>query len=89
MYYYIYYRVVAVAAADCKRSVIALQAEIHKRLGVCGRLLCKQDEPLLWMEAYENIIDTQVFERTVTELAQYSVALYIDGPRHIECFRDF
>ena len=41
--------------------------EIHSNIGVTGRLLHKRGEPALWMEIYEDVIDTHLFEATLAQ----------------------
>jgi hypothetical protein len=37
-------------------------------VGTVGRLLQAVDEPLLWMEVYENVRDPERFEATLEDL---------------------
>ena len=66
--YYIYYRVDPDRATSARRAVAALLAAVESRAGVVGRLLRRQDEPLLWMEVYENVRDPGRFEATLGDL---------------------
>ncbi|TMH28550.1 MAG: DUF4936 family protein [Betaproteobacteria bacterium] len=66
--YYIYYRVDPDRATSARRAVAALLAAVESRAGVVGRLLRRQDEPLLWMEVYENVADAQGFEARLSAL---------------------
>lgn len=87
--YYIYYRVDAAQADVCARAVQELLATMHARTGVHGRMLKKRDEPLLWMEIYEAVIDDAKFEWELVEAvtALKINALLQDGSaRHTECF---
>ena len=42
-------------------------AEIESSIGVTGRVLRKRGEPALWMEIYEDVIDTNLFDATLTQ----------------------
>ena len=65
--YYIYYRVAAAQAAGARRALGSVFAALE-RSGVAARLLARQDEPLLWMEVYENVGDPARFEATLDAL---------------------
>ncbi len=62
---------------------------ILRETGIEGRVLKKRNEPLLWMEIYENVEDDAKFEWALAEAAAASgiARLLQDGSsRHIECF---
>ena len=52
---YVYYRVAPGQAAKARETITAALATLERRHGVIGRLLQGADEPLLWMEIYENL----------------------------------
>lgn len=87
--YYIYYRVAPHQAETCEARVRELLTAIQQITTVTGRLLKKRNEPLLWMEVYENIGDDTKFE---LELAHAATRLKLgeclqDGSaRRSECF---
>jgi len=89
--YYIYYRVDADKADACEPKIKALLAAVKDATGIAGRRLKKRDEPLLWMEIYENVSDAEQFE---LELANAVVKLGVQAflqpgsGRHPECFID-
>lgn len=65
---YIYYRVAA-DYADVAREVIGRVLEaLEQRVGIVGRLLHRQDEPLLWMEVYDDVRDAARFEAMLNNL---------------------
>jgi hypothetical protein len=72
VHYYVYYRVAAAHANAARQAVAALLAQLEQRSFVIGRLLCRQDEPLLWMEVYEGVRDTRAFEAALAELVDAS-----------------
>lgn len=83
---YVWYRVER-DEADTETAIRSMMARVGCRAGVAGRLMKKQGEPRLWMEAYEGVADTAAFTRVLDEKAEaYDVGMFIDGPRHIECF---
>lgn len=89
--YYIYYRVDAAHADACRIAVDKLQAELHARTGIRGRVLTKRNEPLLWMEIYEQVADEAAFEWALAEAVAVSglpSLLQAGGARHTECFAE-
>src|SRR5258706_11717245 len=53
--YYVYYRVSAAHVTAARQAVAAMLTLLEQRTSVSGRLLRRQDEPLLWMEVYEGV----------------------------------
>jgi len=47
-------------------------ASLEQRTHISGRLLRRQDEPLLWMEVYESVRDTVAFDAALSELLSVS-----------------
>ncbi|HEY2862802.1 MAG TPA: DUF4936 family protein [Casimicrobiaceae bacterium] len=65
---YVYYRIDPARAADARRAIAAIFASLEQRIGLGGRLLQRQDDPLLWMEVYEDIRDPVHFETALADL---------------------
>jgi hypothetical protein len=66
-----------------------MQSALDARTGVAGRLLTKRDEPLLWMEIYEEVEDGPRFEAALeTAVAEHAVEamLQTGSRRRTECF---
>jgi hypothetical protein len=70
--YYVYYRVSPAHAALARQAVAAMLTLLEQRIFVSGRLLRRQDEPLLWMEVYEGVRDTVAFENALAGLLDAS-----------------
>ena len=86
---YIYYRVEAAHAAAARRTLATVLARLEERIGVTGRLLRRQDEPLLWMEVYEDVRDAARFEVMLADLLdthRFSQFLAQGSMRRIERF---
>lgn len=84
--YYIWYRV---RADDRETETVIRQmlARLVCRGGISGRLLKKHDEPRLWMEVYEGILDPDAFLRLLQQAEdEYDVAMFCENTRHTECF---
>ena len=87
--YYVYYRVTEPQQA--RIVVRSMQAQLHVRSGVRGRLLTKRDEPGLWMEVYEGVNDALAFEAELDRLIgamKLEVFLEPGSRRHTECFEE-
>jgi hypothetical protein len=85
---YVWYRVER-DELETETAIRSMMARVGCRAGVAGRLMKKQHEPRLWMEAYEGVADAAAFTRILDEKAEaYDVGMFIDGPRHLECFMD-
>lgn len=87
--YYIYYRVDAAYTLEASAAVKQIQYEIEAHFSVAGRLLKKRNEPLLWMEIYENVASSEEFE-TVLNTAEIKSEIkrfmQENEQRKIECF---
>jgi hypothetical protein len=86
---YIYYRVDPARAAAARETIAAVLASIEERAGVTGRLLQRQDEPMLWMEVYESVHDPARFEVMLADLLdthRFSQFLAPGSTRKIERF---
>lgn len=66
-----------------------MHCALDARTGVAGRLLAKRDEPLLWMEIYEEVEDGPRFEAALdAAVAEHRVEelLQPGSRRRTECF---
>jgi len=70
--YYVYYRVAAAHVTAARQAVAAMLTLLEQRTYVAGRLLHRQDEPLLWMEVYEGVRDTVAFDAVLVDLLSAS-----------------
>ena len=87
--FYIYYRVEPAGATALEARVQEMQTALHNQTEVAGRLLKKRDEPLLWMEVYENVSAAESFEDALTRVVEeYRIRQFLEpgSQRHIECF---
>ncbi len=86
---YCYYRI-APQHADVAREAVTLVFRIlEERLGIVGRLLQGEREPLLWMEVYENVRDPHRLEATLADLLaenRFSACLAPGSDRRMERF---
>lgn len=87
--YFVYYRVATDRAQACEARVLDLFSALKQSTNVSGRLLRKRQEPLLWMEVYENVRDDAKFEleleHAATEL-KVAECLQEGSARRVECF---
>ena len=66
---YVYYRIAAEHAAAARAAVEGALRAVEARIGIVGRLLEGADDPMLWMEVYENVPDVERLEALLdTEL---------------------
>jgi hypothetical protein len=88
--FYIYYKVPEQIAADLRDRIHNLQTNITNAIGVTGKLLVKLNEPLLWMEVYENIDDHHIFSNALQkEISALGLADFFEyNPRKIEIFSE-
>ena len=89
--YYIYYRVASNHTASCTAAVRKLLAAVRARTGIAGRMLTKRNEPLLWMEIYEQVTDEAQFEWELAEaVADAGIQHWLQpgSTRHTECFSE-
>ncbi len=85
---YVYYRLDPRHVDEAEKPIRALIVRLACRCAGSTRLLKKRDEPQLWMEAYEGVVDPDAFEYELAqEVKACNVGAFIDGPRHVECFQ--
>jgi hypothetical protein len=60
--YYVYYKIDQVRLAALRALVHELFEEIEKQTGVRGRWMHRRDDPLTYMEVYEDVQDEKAFE---------------------------
>ena len=68
VHFYIYYRIAPPHAATARGVIEAVLRALEDRMGITGRLLQGTDDPMLWMEVYENVLDPQRFEAALGDL---------------------
>ena len=86
MNYYIYYRVLT-DDTETELLIRSMQSRLVCSSGVSGYLLKRRDDPLTWMEVYENIGDAAAFERQMQQILDVTdSAMFIDGKRTVERF---
>jgi len=90
-HYYIYYRINPEHSMEADAAVRQIQFEVEAELGTQGRRLSKREEPMLWMEIYENVVSTPTFESALDRAVDRSGLLQwlaASERRHVECFED-
>jgi len=60
--YYVYYKAEPAKLAALRTLVEGLFTEIEKQTGVRGRWMHRRDDPLTYMEVYEDVKDEEAFE---------------------------
>jgi len=86
---YCYYRIAPEHAAAAREAVTLAFRILEERLGMVGRLLQSEREPLLWMEVYENVRDPERLEATLADLLaeyRFSACLAPGSERRMERF---
>ena len=87
---YVYYRVAPDHIAEASRAARQTVEQMRSLTGVDGQLMTKVNEPLLWMEVYEDIGDEAAFLSTMCKcVEQTNLARWLQGERqrHTEIFR--
>ncbi len=90
-HFYVYYRIRTAAVEAARAAVTGMQLELARVSGVQGRIVMRRDEPELWMEIYENVLDPESFETLLAGLAgttALQTCLAEGCVRTVECFRD-
>ncbi len=89
LHYYVYYRVAPDSVGEAEAATEVILRTLEAEVGVSGRLLKKRDEPLLWMEVYENVPADEPFETRLAHACDRAgLAAHLSGTRHVECFSD-
>jgi hypothetical protein len=86
---YVYYRVRTAELAHARALIRQLLDRIDSRFGVRGRVLTRCDEPELWMEIYDPVVDPVGFQAALEEICaqiEFAAVLAPDQIRHCECF---
>ena len=86
-HYYVWYRVHG-DPVEARRAVDAVLADVFLHAGAQGRVLVRRDDPRTWMEIYEHVGDTHLFERELASaVARHGAAAHAEGhARHTEAF---
>ncbi|TCV90207.1 DUF4936 family protein [Sulfurirhabdus autotrophica] len=91
LHYYVYYRVDPDNTPTLETLVSSMQARLKCQTGVMGRTLKKRDDPLLWMEIYENVENPDHFEKALMrEVDKFEIEIFLvpGTSRKMECFSD-
>ena len=86
---YVYYRIALDREADARRALDAMLDEVATTTGIRGDAYRKTSEPLLWMEVYRRVADSDAFLSQLSELsARFGIdgCLDTDQRRHVEAF---
>ena len=62
MNYYVYYKIESDRLTALRAFVEALFENIEKQTGIRGRWMHRRDDPLTYMEVYEDVKDEKAFE---------------------------
>ncbi|MGB8857148.1 MAG: DUF4936 family protein [Burkholderiales bacterium] len=65
--YFIHYPVKGEHASAVEARLRGVHSTLLLQLGVKGRLVKNVDDPLLWMEIYDNIVATSAFENLLEQ----------------------
>jgi hypothetical protein len=65
--YFIYYPVSGQHTSTIEARLRGVHSTLLLQLGVKARLVKNVDDPLLWMEIYENIVGMSAFEKMLDE----------------------
>jgi len=87
---YVYYRVAESCEDDASVAARRIAESLQERTGVSTRLMRKVGEPLLWMEVYDGIRETELFLSSMQDsLEQVGLNNYLQvgSERHIEMFQ--
>ncbi len=86
-HYYVYYRIDPARSEHAAMVVRSFQDDVFRRTRVRGRCLHRRDEPLLWMEVYEQVPATVDLSRVLADPPAEVLALLAPGAtRTTECF---
>lgn len=87
---YVYYRVAPERVAEASVAARETIERMRQCTGITGRLMTKVDEPLLWMEVYEDIANRSAFLDAMRRCVERSaISRWLDGDhrRHTEMFQ--
>ncbi len=87
---FVYYRVLPDHVAEASRAARQMVEQMRAVTGVNGQLMTKVNEPLLWMEIYDDIGDQTAFLSAMHEcVAQTKLGRWLQGERqrHTEIFQ--
>ena len=79
--FYVYYRIEPGRIASLQEEVRLLFRSIEAATGVRGRWMRRRDEPVTYMEVYEDVQDEQAFEALLGREASK-----LGLQRHVERF---
>jgi hypothetical protein len=65
--YFIYYPVNVEYASTLEARLRGVHSSLLLQLGVKGKLVKNVDDPLLWMEIYDNIVGMTAFEKLLDD----------------------
>ncbi len=86
-HYYVYYRIDPARTQLATEVVQSFQDEIFRRTGVRGRRQHRRDEPLLWMEIYDQVPAAVDLSAVLADPPPEVLALLAPGAaRTTECF---
>lgn len=86
---YVYYRVDPAKAAAIKSALRGTQTRLGTAWRIDTGLLQGADDPLTWMETYEQVEDPQAFLAALVpelKLIDFDDCLAEGAARHVECF---
>lgn len=90
--YYVYYRLSAgVDTVEAAQRITRMQQSLADSTGIRGRLLQRKDDPSTWMEIYEPVMESAVFELALQHAVIVSGIAGLIEPgsaRHLERFVD-
>ena len=87
---FVYYRVLPDHVAEASMAARQMVEQMRAVTGVNGQLMTKVNEPLLWMEIYDDIGDQAAFLSAMQEcVAQTKLGSWLQGERqrHTEIFQ--
>jgi hypothetical protein len=86
-HYYVWYRIHG-DAGSARHTVDAMLADVFLRSGVQGRVLVRRDDPRTWMEIYDHVANTHLFEEELARAVErHGAAAHAEArARHVEAF---
>ena len=86
---YVYYRVALERDEDARRTIHAMLDEVEVETGIRGVAYRKTTEPLLWMEVYPGVTDSEAFLSLLAQVSSrhgLDACLEASQRRHVEEF---